>query len=284
MDLSYYPGCTLHGTAHDYHDSIHAVFKGLGFNVVELDDWNCCGASSAHVMHPSAAVELPARNLMIASRREGPLLVPCAACYHRLKLCQAHYASKPKVTPEEMSVLNVEVLHVNEMLVHEKVLPRIKESVTVSLDGLKAVPYYGCLTVRPLAAMNHPRPEDPLEMDRVLRIMGAEVVNWSYKTDCCGGNLAMTRSDLVRKLSGDLFAAAAEAGAEIVVTDCPMCQANLDTRQKEIEEERKISFDLPVVYITELLALAMGLPEARAFWRKHLVDPEPLLKRKGWAA
>jgi heterodisulfide reductase subunit B len=121
-------------------------------------------------------------------------------------------------------------------------------------------------------------------MDEVLRLLGAEVVNWSYKTDCCGGNLALTRPDIVRRLSGNLFEAARESGGEVIVTDCPMCQANLDTRQKEIEIERMTTFKMPVVYITELVAAAMGLPEARSLWPKHLVDPRPLLKRKGLAA
>jgi heterodisulfide reductase subunit B len=132
--------------------------------------------------------------------------------------------------------------------------------------------------------MKHPRPEDPREMDEILTMLGADLVNWSYKSDCCGGNLAMTRTDVVRRLSGNLFEAAREAGAELMVTDCPMCQANLDTRQREIESERKTNFGMPVVYITELIAVAMGLPETGAWWRKHLVDPGPLLKSKGWAA
>ena len=283
MDLNYYPGCSLHGTAHDYHVGILTVFRGLGVNLVELDDWNCCGASSAHVMHPEASRELPARNLLIASRSERPLLTPCAACFHRLRLCQSLFKKKPE--DHRASVITkVEVIHINEMLMKEEVRKKIQEKIKVRLAGLKTVPYYGCLTVRPPQAMNNPHPEDPREMDSILNLLGADVVNWSYKTDCCGGNLAMTRPDIVRKLSGDLFEAAREAGGEVIVTDCPMCQANLDTRQKEIERERKTSFQMPVVYITELLAVAMGLPETRSWWRKHIVDPVPLLRSKGWGA
>ena len=170
------------------------------------------------------------------------------------------------------------------MLLKPEILRRIEASVKEPLAGLKAVSYYGCLTVRPPQAMKHPHPEDPREMDAILKIIGAEAVNWSYKTDCCGGNLAMTRQDVVRKLSGNLFEAAREAGDEIIVTDCPMCQANLDTREKEIERERDTSFQIPIVYITELLAVAMGVPETGLWWRKHLVDPVPLLRSKGLAA
>ena len=284
MDVNYFPGCTLHGTAHDYHDSLLAVCRGLGVNVTEIDDWNCCGASSAHVLHPRAAVELPARNLVISARDDRPLLTPCAACFHRLKLCQAHLEEHPDDHPRARAVTAVEVLHVNEMLMKDEIRGRIRESVTTPLSGLKVVPYYGCLTVRPPAAIGRPRPEDPLEMDSLLQIIGASVVNWSYKTDCCGGNLAMTRPDVVRRLSGKLFEAAGEAGGEVIVTDCPMCQANLDTREKEIERETGTTLRIPVVYITELLGMAMGRPETGSWWRKHLVDPVPLFKSKGLAA
>ncbi len=284
MDVSYYPGCTLHGTAHDYDGSITAVARALQINLKELDDWNCCGASSAHVMHPEAAWALPARNLLIAARQGAPVLTPCAACFHRLKLSQVHLEEHPQDHPEASSITGVEVIHINDLLTRDAVWQRIREKITLLLTGLKVIPYYGCLTVRPPRAMGHPRPEDPLEMDKVLSLIGADVINWSYKTDCCGGNLAMTRSDVVRKLSGKLFDAAREAGGEMIVTDCPMCQANLDTRQKEIEAEQNTKFGIPVVYITELLAIAMELPEANSWWRKHLVDPVPVLKSKGWAA
>lgn len=284
MDVNYFPGCTLHGTAHDFHESIVAVFSHLGINVTELDDWNCCGASSAHVMHPQAAWELPARNLLIASRGGKPLLTPCAACFHRLKLSQSHLKKHPEDHPQAASITSVEVIHINEALLKEEVRQAIGARATAKLNGLKAVPYYGCLTVRPPVAMEHPRPEDPREMDEVLNLIGAEALNWSYKTDCCGGNLAITRSDVVRKLSGDLFEAAREAGADLLVTDCPMCQANLDTRQKQIEAERNTTFSMPVLYITELVAMALDIPERHTWWRKHHVDPVPLLREKGLAA
>ncbi|MFZ5867392.1 MAG: heterodisulfide reductase-related iron-sulfur binding cluster, partial [Thermodesulfobacteriota bacterium] len=186
--------------------------------------------------------------------------------------------------PDARAISAVEVVHVNDLLLQNEILDIIGQRVKAPLAGLKAVPYYGCLTVRPPRAMKHARPEDPMEMDRLLSLLGAEVVNWSYKTDCCGGSLAMTRPDVVRKLSGKLFEAAQEAGGEVLVTCCPMCQANLDLREREIEHEMKTSFEMPVMYISELVAIAMQLPETRTWWRKHLVDPLPMLKSKGLAA
>ena len=284
MEVNYYPGCTLHGTANDFHESILAVFGRLGVKVTELNDWSCCGASSAHVMHPQAAWELPARNLLIASRDDRQLLTPCAACFHRLKLSQEHLKKHPEDHPQADAITGVDVVHINEALLKPEAREAIEARMAARLNGLRVVPYYGCLTVRPPSAMQHPQPEDPREMDEVLNLIGADVVNWSYKTDCCGGNLAITRSDVVRKLSGDLFEAAREAGAEVIVTDCPMCQANLDTRQKQIETERNTSFRMPVLYVTELVAMALDIPERHSWWHKHHVDPVPLLKAKGLAA
>lgn len=284
MKLNYYPGCSLHGTAHDYDIGIKAVFRHLGIDLVELEDWNCCGASSAHIMRPRAAMQLPARNLFIASKSDGPLLTPCAACFHRLRLCQDHLKEHPEDHPRSDAATNVDVVHINEMLLSDEILKKIRTKIARPLEGLKVVPYYGCLTVRPPRAMKHPNPENPKEMDSLLRIMGANAVDWSYKTDCCGGSLAMTRPDVVRRLSGILFEAAREAGGEILVTDCPMCQANLDTRQREIERETKTRYQIPVVYITELLAIAMNVPGTGSWWRKHIVDPVPLFRNRGWVA
>jgi heterodisulfide reductase subunit B len=284
MELNYYPGCTLHGSARDYHESILMTTKALDVHVRELEDWNCCGASSAHVLHPGAAWRLPARNLLIAARRDVPLLVPCAACFHRLKLAQHKIRNTPEIEPEYKPALEVRVMHVNEFLGLPETLERLGARVKRPLDALKVAPYYGCLTVRPPAAMNHDRPEDPRDLDEALRRVGAHVVRWTYKTDCCGGNLAMTRPDIVKRLSGNLFFAAKEAGAEAIVTDCPMCQANLDTRQREIERELGIAFDMPTLYITEVVSLALGLSEVHGLWRKHLVDPRPLMRRLGLAA
>lgn len=284
MDVSYYPGCTLHGTAHDYHVSIHAVLREARVNLRELDDWNCCGASSAHIMDPGAAWKLPARNLLMASRSDRPLLTPCAACFHRLKLCQHHLAEHPDDHPESAAITAVDVVHINEMLLWDEIKEAIRRKVVSPLTGLNAVPYYGCLTVRPPRAMKHPRHEDPTEMDDFLTMLGANAVKWSYKTDCCGGSLAMTRPDAVRRLSGRLFDAALEAGADVIVTDCPMCQSNLDVRQREIERELNTRFDLPVMYITELAAVAMAIPQTNTWWRKHLTDPSPMLKAKGLGA
>jgi heterodisulfide reductase subunit B len=249
--------------------------------VEELADWNCCGASSAHFFDDDLAVQLSARNMEIAERAGRDLLVPCSACFQRLKHAdqqlKAGCASSAGAPYEGRAT----IYHVNEFFSRREMLGTIKRQVQNPLAGLAAVPYYGCLSQRPPRITEAESPENPTSMDALLRAIGMEVKPWSYKTECCGASLTLTRTDVVQKLSGDLLDAAREAGAECLVTDCPLCQSNLDTRQAEIEAIRGERYDLPVFYLTELMALALGQGDTTRWWKKHFVDPAPLLKRKG---
>jgi heterodisulfide reductase subunit B len=281
VEVSYYPGCSLHGMAAEYDESIRAVCETLGISVAELADWNCCGASSAHFVDDDLAIRLSARNMAIAEREGRDLLVPCAACFQRLKHADKELKEDAPRWIEDPYEGKATVYHVNDFFARPEPLATIKERVSKPLVGLAGVPYYGCLSQRPPKITDAESPENPTSMDELMRAIGMEVRPWSYKTDCCGASLTLTRTDLVRKLSGDLFEAAQEAGAECLVTDCPLCQSNLDTRQGEIEAERGKRFGLPVFYLTELMALALGDGKAPRWWKRHFVDPTPLLSSKG---
>ena len=281
MEVSYYPGCSLHGMATEYDASTRAVCETLGIALSELADWNCCGASSAHFTDDRLAVELPARNMLIAEREGRELLVPCTACFQRLKHADKELKEDAARWTDEPYEGKATIYHVNEFFDRPEWIDAIKKQVARPLDGLAGVAYYGCLSQRPPKITDSRRPENPTSMQKLLRLIGMEVRPWSYMTDCCGGSLAVTRTDLVRKLSGDLFEAAREAGAECIVTDCPMCQSNLDSRQAEIEAQRGQPYNLPVFYLTELMSLAFGDVRAAAWWKKHFVDPAPLLQSKG---
>lgn len=262
--------------------SLRSICSALGIDLQELPDWNCCGASSAHATNETLSILLPARILSIAEKTANrDLLVPCASCYSRLKVAHKRYQEDYSFQESVPYDGTIAIKHVNEFLAQPDVLSRIKERVSKPLQSLNLVPYYGCLTVRHPKVIKNPRPEDPQEMDRILEVLGAQQMPWSYKTDCCGGSLMMARTDIVRKLSGDLFEAALDAGAEAVVTDCPLCQANLDMRQHEVAQEKGTAYYLPVFYITELIGVAIGCNGADTWWKKHLVDPRKLLKEKG---
>jgi heterodisulfide reductase subunit B len=281
VEVSYYPGCSLHGMAAEYDDSIRAVCQRLDVTLGELEDWNCCGASSAHFLDDELAVRLSARNMMIAERQGRDVLVPCAACFQRLKHADKELredAGRWVDGPYEGSTT---VYHVNDFFAVPERIKSVKQRVCKPLAGLAGVPYYGCLSSRPPKVTDAEQPENPTSMDDLMRAIGMDVRPWSYKTDCCGASLTLTRTDVVHKLSGDLLEAAREAGAECLVTDCPMCQSNLDTRQAEIEAIRGVRYGLPVFYVTELMALAFGDDRAGRWWKKHFIDPRPLLEQKG---
>ncbi len=279
MKISYYPGCALHGTAREYDESTQAVSQMLGVELREVPDWNCCGASSAHVTDGALALNLAARNLNLANELGMDMVVPCAACYSRLKAAEKE--SSPGQGGTEKRPWNFRVLSLLEFMVSPEVWEKIAALKKRPLQGLKVVCYYGCLFVRPPKITGAKNYENPEEMDRLMKLLGVESIPWSYKTDCCGGSLVLTRTDIVRRLAQKLFDKALEAGADAIVAACPLCQSNLDTRQEEISREAGKKYAVPILYFTELMGLAFGHPDARKWFRRHFVNPQKLLSTKG---
>ena len=282
MNVSYYPGCSLDGTAREYGESIEAVAQLLDVELKELDDWTCCGASSAHVTNDELAVALPARNLIIADRAEMDLVVPCAACFQRLKAADKELsAGKEIVGVPDKYKGDFSIRYIVDFF-HEDVDEKIlREKVKKPLSGLTAVCYYGCLSVRPPKVTDAKNPENPRAMDNIIKSLGADVRDWSYKTDCCGGSLMFIRPDIAKKLTAKLLDMAEEAGADCIVAGCPVCQSNLDSRQKEISAESGKKYDMPIFYFTELMGLAFGHPSVKKWLGRHMVEPWSLLEQKG---
>ncbi len=287
MKVSYYPGCSLHGTAKEYDESTQMVCEELGVELEEVNDWNCCGASSAHCTNDKLSVALGARVLALAEKADSKTLaVPCSACFQRLKVAEQRIKENEKFGIEIASLIEMpytgtlEVLQIIQLLARPELVEKIKEKVKKPLEGLKTVCYYGCLTARPPKVTQVSDYEDPQYMDILMDVVGADNRFWSYKTECCSAGLAMARSDVTKRLSGTLLKMADEAGAECVVVCCPMCHANLDMRQKELVKEGSIPKLIPILYVTELLALAMGIKGIKKLWPKHMVDPRPLLESK----
>lgn len=279
MKVSYYPGCSLLGTAKEYDDSTRAVCQALGVELEELEDWNCCGATSAHSIDDFLSLVLAARNLSLADKKGLDLVLPCAACYHKLKVAEKKLAQNP--LPDFPYEGKVKIKHLLDLCSEEQILQRVKEKVGKPLCGLRVACYYGCLLVRPPKVTDAVACEDPQNMDKLMKLVGAESVTWSYKTDCCGGSLVLTRPDVVRKLIQKLLDMALEAGAECIVTCCPMCQFNLDTRQRGLFQKNGKDYAVPIFYFTELLGLALGLPGVEEWLKRHLVSPRELLMAKG---
>lgn len=281
LKVSYYPGCSLHGTAKEYDQSVKAVCSALGIELKELEDWSCCGATAAHSTNFKLSVALPARNLSsIEGGEEKTVMVPCAACFNRFKSAQHHLAHDEKLRAEISRIIGrpytgiAVVKHPIEILHEDIGIEALQKRVVKKLTGLKPVSYYGCLLVRPPEVCQFEDYENPYMLDNILGALGAEVKKWSFKTDCCGGSLTISRTDIVNKLVDRLMSMAREAGANCIVTACPVCLANLDTRASD-------HLKLPIFYFTELIAFAFGVPGASEWFKMHMVDPTPLMDGLG---
>ncbi len=276
MEFSYYPGCSLHSTGLEYHLSVQAVFDALGVGLHELEDWNCCGASSAHAVSRDLALALPARNLAIAQAAGLDVVMPCAACYNRHKTADyvMRHDQEKRLFLEKAAGFEfngqVMVRPLLDVVGNEIGLERIHSLVKRPLSGLRLVGYYGCLLVRPPEVTQFEDPDNPQLMNRLLETLGAEARPWSYATDCCGGGLSLTKSSAAARLVNRLADRAREAGAQAIVTSCPLCQMNLEMRQSGPGPR------LPIFYFTELIGQAFGLEGARGWWNKHLISPASL--------
>lgn len=277
MQFAYYPGCSLESTGKEFDHSIRSVCKAMEVDLVELPDWICCGSTSAHAVSQHLAITLPAQNLALAEKLNLNPVVPCSACYNRLKTAEHAINQNAKTKEQLENILDcqfsgkVVTKSALEAFTKDIGLEAIKKRVKKKLSGLKVVCYYGCLTSRPREVVAFEDPENPQSMDQLMKALGAEPLTWSYKTDCCGASLSITRSDMVYGMTARILAGAMEAGAMAVVTTCPLCQTNLETR-------RQSGINIPVFYFTELMGLAFDLPETNDWLKRHMVDPTPLVK------
>jgi heterodisulfide reductase subunit B len=282
----FYPGCSLESTAKEYAFSTRAVCRALGLDIPDLADWTCCGSTAAHQTDPLLALALPAKNLAAASG--NTVAVACAACYSRLKLANHEIAGSAQSRAEVAEALgapydgSTPVKHLLEILRDDVGMAAITDRVAKPLSGLRVAAYYGCLLLRPPAVMRFDDAENPTLLDKLMAAAGAEPVEWPAKTDCCGASYSITKTEIVLRLSRGILTMARDAGADCIVTACPLCQLNLDMRQRDIEKKQHELFGLPVFYFTQLLGLALGLPSNDLGLRSLLVDPMPLLSRRGF--
>jgi len=282
---AYYPGCSLHSTGSEYDVSFRAVCDKLGIDIEEVKGWVCCGTSPAHCTSRLLSLALPFENLCQANKMGmTDIVAPCAACFARLRTAIYEAAEDPEIAsqisevlesplPESMNVLSPLEIFCNEA--------NIGDAVKRQLPDLKVVCYYGCLLTRPSKVMQFDECEYPMAMDNLLRSVGISTLDWSYKTDCCGGALALSRTDVVRKLTHDILEEAKAVGANAIAVGCPLCHANLDTRQGEVEQEYGTRYGIPIVYFTQLMGLALGVPLEKLGFQKHFVSADALFSGVG---
>lgn len=285
LRYTFYPGCSLDSTARDFRESVEAVCEALAVELVELPDWICCGATSAHATSENLALALAVENLARAAELRWDVVVPCAACYNRLQVANLAVRDNPAVRDEMKRITgrgydgDLNVRHILEVLVRDAGLDAVREKMQRTLGGVNVACYYGCLLARPREVSIFEDPENPRLMEECLESLGAKPIEWSHKTECCGAAYSLTTPGMSLRLTGEILSMAKEAGADCVAVACPLCQSNLDLRQKDIEKQREERFDLPVFYFTQLMGLAFGLPGRRLGLHRLVVDPREILKR-----
>ncbi len=282
MEVSYYPGCTAHSTSVEYSMSIKSVCNALGIKLRELDDWNCCGGASAKSLSNLLGLALPARNIAQAQKRDLPLVIPCTGCFNAVKRAQDALENDPVMKEQIEDIVgftyngNLSVKAIHEVVLELVGLDRIREVIKKPLTSLKVVSYYGCQLVRNPQVVHMGDYENPMFFDEIVAALGAEALDWSYKTDCCGVDASLTHTEVANDRADKICSMAVEAGADCIITSCGLCQINLDMYQTG-EGYRKI----PVLYLSELMGIAMDLPNRNVWWGKHIVDPRELLKSRG---
>ncbi|MFQ5575411.1 MAG: heterodisulfide reductase-related iron-sulfur binding cluster [Anaerolineae bacterium] len=281
--IAYFPGCALHASAAEYDHTIKAVCQTVGLELVEPPGWTCCGSSPAHSTDHTLATVMPLTNLAIVEQMGlDEVTAPCSACFARLKTAThtvAHNGGLTAAVKEQLGYNyrnTVSVQHLLDTLVDKVGLDVIASHVKKPLSGLKVASYYGCLITRPAQVTGAEHPEYPMKLDNLMRALGAESVDWSYKTDCCGGSLGLTQTPLALEMTKRILQNARDCGADVVTAMCPLCHVNLDARQSQLT----LDFKLPVLYSTQLMALAFGLDEKTAAFQKNLVDPRPVLQEQ----
>ena len=283
MKYAYYPGCSAESTARDYHMSILEIAKALDIKLTEINGWTCCGSTPAHHTNKLLSLALPAANLLKAKEMGMDMVVSCAACFNRMKVANHEIMSNPSIRKQVADALgkdydgNVKVRHFVEILLEDIGINNLQNILTRNLNGLKVASYYGCLLVRPKDVVRFDDPENPTSMDKMVTSMGGEALDWPHKVECCGGGFALSRPDIVIELSDSILGMAEAASAQCIAVACPMCQSNLDLRQKDINKKKSKNYNLPIIYITQLLGLCLGISPKKLGMKKCIVSPMPVI-------
>ena len=293
-DYLLYPGCSMEASARAYSDSLKAVSGPMGLNLKEIDDWNCCGATEYVGLSTTPAYALIARNLAIAAQDESgtrTLVAPCSACYLNLAKADHHMSEKPAFGSKVNEALaagglsyvpgSLEIRHLLDVIVYDIGLKAVEKLVVQPLTGLRIAPYLGCMVPRPDYSNRWSDHDRPVELDMLLKSLGAEVVNYPLSTECCGGHMAQIGPEMGFEMVRRLIAAADKLEADAMVTICPMCQLNLDGFQGETNRFFNTNYHMPVLFFTQLMGLAFGINPRELGFGAELVSARNVLDAVG---
>ena len=272
MDYLYYPGCSIKESGIAYEESLTAIMDVLNTPLQELEDWNCCGATTCISVESDEAIALASRNLALAEKQSNSkgtvdLVTPCNACYLTLMRATHYLSERQDIAGKVLPALDKQGLHCDnrvrirhplDVLVNDVGVKAISDHVRRKLTGLKVACYYGCQMVRPYATFDDPH--HPTSMDQVMKALGAQTIDWSLKTKCCGAALGSLLPDIGEQLCHDILREAEKRGAEVVVTGCPLCHFNLESNQSAIRKRHPDFKTIPVAYFSQIMGLGFDLP------------------------
>lgn len=285
-EYAYFSGCSLEGTAKEYDESLKVVMKALGVDLVEPDDWSCCGSTPAHTVDHVFAAALAARNLSLVEKMNRTVLnTPCPSCLMAFKKAQHGMVGNEDFRNEVNGLLDepynctVEAKSSLQLIYEDIGLDAVASKVTHIMPDLKVAPYYGCILTRPPEIAQFDDPENPVSMDKVLSAAGIEVCDFAFKMECCGAAFGVPKRDMVNRLTYKVLEMAVDAGANCIAVACPLCQQNLDLRQGQVNRTMGSNFDIPVLYFTQLMGLAYGLSPKELGMDKIIVSADKLVRR-----
>jgi heterodisulfide reductase subunit B2 len=293
-DFLYYPGCSMEYSARAYDKSVRAISPALGMRLNEIEDWNCCGATEYLGISLTPAYALIARNLAIGAKAANgnrELVAPCSACYLNLAKADHYMSEQPALGTKVNEALaagdlayapgSLKIRHLLDVLVNDIGLETIEKLVVQPLSGLRLVPYLGCMVPRPDYGERFSDHDFPTELDSLLRALGADVVDYPLKTECCGGHMPQIGPEMGFEMIHRLIATAERAEADAMVTMCPMCQLNLDAYQGEMNQHFKTKYHMPVLFFTQMIGLALGVDPKELGFGLELVSARNVLETLG---
>lgn len=288
MRVSYFPGCTLNTTGRGFDNSVRASAAAVGLDLVELPEWNCCGATYPLIIDNMLELAAPA-HVLVAARDEGSrVTTACTTCYNVLKrtnrFIRDHEEERERINTfiEAEYSGEVEVKDILHLLRDDVGYEMVREQVQRPLQDLKVACYYGCMVLRPPDEVAYDDPDHPQSLDDLMAALGATPVDFAHKNECCGAYLAVKDPEVTREMVYTILKSAQAAGAEAVATNCPLCQFNLDKQQAEIHTSHAGYHSVPIFYFSQLMGLALGLNPRDYGWERHYVDAVPLLRARGF--
>ncbi|HUV28447.1 MAG TPA: CoB--CoM heterodisulfide reductase iron-sulfur subunit B family protein [Anaerolineales bacterium] len=281
---SYFPGCSLEKMALSYNQSAMQTTKAVGVELQELEDWNCCGATTYFHVDELLAYTLVGRNLAMAEKAGHDLVAPCSACFKNAYFANAYLKEDLDLANHINYALeadnlkfsgDIQVKHLMEVFADDVGYEELQDKVSHPLQGLRVAPYYGCQIVRP--KKDHEDVENPRFFEDLMTAIGADPVDFAYRLRCCGGSLLITSRDAAYQLIFELLQNAQKSGADVIATACPLCQTNLECYQMQINQEFGTDFKIPVLYFTQLIGLSLGLPAKKLGIGSEFVSADRIL-------